>query len=160
MIIGYKAFHKGLINCFNQKLKVGKIYHANGDIIFNKNGFHMCTDLLGCLKYFDALTEDIDIAKVICYGNIHKYDDSFYDYENMYSCEYMIIDRVLTRKEIINYALNLDMESFIRFISLFRLTKEELIFFKKRFQKIERVLDYIKYYQENDKEVFNRKLEK
>lgn len=160
MIIGYKAFHKGLINCFNQKLKVGKIYHANGDIKFKKNGFHICANLEDTLKYFDAMTEDIDIAKVICYGNIDKYDDEFYGYYNMYSCEYMIIDRVLTRKEIINYALNLDSERVKKFISLFKLTREELLLFKNKFEQHEQVLEYIKYYQENDKEVFKRKLEK
>lgn len=105
------------------------------------------------------MTEDIDIAKVICYGNIDKYDDEFYGYYNMYSCEYMIVDRVLTRKEIINYALNLDSERVKKFISLFKLTREELILFKNKFEQYEQVTEYIQYYQENDKEVFKRRLQ-
>ena len=160
MIKGYKCFNQGLINVYGYKYEIGKIYHANGEIRFGNsgNGFHICTNLEDTLRYYDAMNEEVEIAIVTCYGNTHKYDDEYNGYYDMYACEYMIINKVLNHEEIINYALNLDGERIKRFISQFKLTPEELALFKQEFKNKEIVLDYITYYQENDKEIFRRKL--
>ena len=157
---GYKCFKKGLIDNYGHQYEVGKIYHVNGDIKFGDrgNGFHICSNLEDTLRYFDAMNEEIDITKVIGYGNVIKRDDEYNGFYDMYSCEYMAITKVLKRDEIITYALNLNKENVKRFISLFRLTKEEILLFKAKFSKDEDVLDHISYYQEKDLNVFRRKL--
>ena len=157
---GYKCFKKGLIDNFDNQYKIGKIYHASGEIRFGDkgNGFHMCSYLEDTLRYFDAMNDEVDIAKVIGYGNVVKRDDEYNGFYDMYSCEYMIITEVLKRDDIITHALNLDSRSVKRFISLFRLTKEEIVLFKNKFHKDEDVLDHISYYQEKDINVFRRKL--
>lgn len=161
MIVGYKCFNKGLINRYGCKFEVGKIYHIKGKIKFgnNGNGFHICLNLEDTLRYYDAMNEEVDIAQVICYGSIIENSDEYYGYYDMYACEYMIITKVLTRKDIIAYAIKLNSESAKRFISLFRLTPEEILLFKTKYQKNDNVLNFISYYQENDLEVFKGKLE-
>lgn len=159
MIIGYKCFDKGLINRYGIKFEVEKTYHINEEIIFGNhgNGFHVCTNLEDTLRYFDAMNDEVDIALVKCYGKMAKGEDDYYGYYDMYAVELMHIEKILTRKEIINYAIKLPEERLKRFISLFKLSKEEIILFKNKYNKKEQVLEYIKYYQENDKEVFQRR---
>ena len=162
MFNGYKCFDKGLINRYGTKFEVGKLYHTDNEIKFGNdgNGFHVCKRLEDTLRYFDAMNGEVDIAKVKCYGNYQKYEDEYNDYYDMYAFEYMIIDKVLTREEIINYGIHLYEMQVKRFISGFRLTKEEIIMFKEQFKKNQNILNTIAYYQEGDKEVFNRQYTK
>jgi len=44
-----------------------------------------------------------------------------------------------------------------RFIQTLSMTPEEVNLFKEKFKNNKELLDYIAYYQEQDKEVFNRK---
>lgn len=168
---GYKCFNKGLINRKGRKFETGKIYHTIGKVKYgNKgNGFHVAKHLEDTLKFFTKdddkgntiMNEDIDIAYVKCYGN---YDDIPNTYANeyagdydMYAYEYMEIEKVLTREEIIKYALNLYSDRLQRFLMYFKLTDEEKEMFKQIFKNNNNILDYIAYYQDNDKELFQRK---
>ena len=159
MINGYKCFYQGLTDNFGNKYEIGKTYHVDGEIKFGDrgNGFHICTNLEDTLRYFDTMNNEVEIAIVTCFGKTHKNNDEYNGYYDMYSCEYMIIDKILKREEIINYGLDLDNEHVKRFVSQFKLTKEEILLFKEKFKKEEIVLDLIAYYQENDKGVFKRK---
>lgn len=159
-IKGYKCFNKGLVNRYGVKFEIGKTYHAVGQIKYGNDGkgFHMCKNLEDTLRFFDAINGEIDICKVTGFGKLHKNDDNYNDFYDMYACEYLTIDELLTREEIIEYGLKLNEISVKRFISLIHLTDEEIALFKEKYQKNETVLNYIAYYQEGDKEVFNRKI--
>ena len=157
MFNGYKCFDKGLINRYGIKYEVGKLYHCDGQITFgnNGNGFHVCKRLEDTLRYFDAMNKEIDIAKVKCYGKYEEYEDDYNGYYDMYAYEYMEIEKVLTREEIINYGLKLYEFRAKRFISLYKLTPEEINLFKEKYQNNIDILNTIAYYQEGDKEVYN-----
>lgn len=45
---------------------------------------------------------------------------------------------------------------FIRFITGYKLTKEELEYFKNKYKNNINVLNHLKYYQEEDKETFKK----
>ena len=149
MFNGYKCFNKGLINRYGDKFEIGKLYHNENVIKFGNdgNGFHVCKRLEDTLRYFDAMNDEIDIAKVICHGTYDDYEDDYYGY--------MLIEKVLTRDEIIDYGLNLYENRAKRFISLFRLTPEEIQLFKEKYYRNIDLLNAIAYYQENDTDVYN-----
>lgn len=156
----YKCFNEDLTNRYGTKFDEKELYVANGDIRFGNdgNGFHVCKNLEDTLRFFDAFNKEVKIAKVNCFGRHCKVDDEYNEYYNMYSYQYMYIENVLTREEILRYVLKLPYNRAIRFISSIKLTTEEIDLIKMKFYKDKLVLDYIKYYQENDKEVFKRKL--
>ena len=158
MLTGYKCFDKGLINRYGQKFEVGKVYHCSKDIKFGNigHGFHICKNLEDTLRYFDAMKGEIDICLVECFGKYHEYEDDYYGYYDMFAFENIIIKKVLTREEIIEYALNLPAFKVVRFISLFKLTPEEIILFKNKYQKDHDVINTIAYYQEGDLNAFNK----
>ena len=62
----------------------------------------------------------------------------------------------LTRKEIMEYVDKLIDTRFIRFITGYKLTKEELEYFKNKYKNNINVLNHLKYYQEEDKETFKK----
>lgn len=157
MFTGYKCFNKGLVNRYGIKFEIGKIYHCDKEIKFGNDGhgFHVCKRLEDTLRYFDAMQAEVDICLVECYGKCDEQADDYYGYYDMYSFEYMIIKKILTREEIINYGLSLSGEQVERFISLFKLTKEEIDIFKYKFQKESLTLKFLSYYQEGNKNAFN-----
>ena len=161
MIEGYKCFNKGLINRYGDTFEIGKVYHADGIIQYgnNGNGFHFSTNLEDTLRYFDT-TKEFDICEVVGFGNIHQVNDEYNGYFNLYAVENILIKRLLTREEIINYALNLNDLRVCRFLMFFKLTAEEKILFLEKYQCNLMVLDTISYYQDNDKDVYKRKLAK
>ena len=55
-----------------------------------------------------------------------------------------------------SYADNLIDTRFIRFIQGYKLTKEEKEYFKNKYINNRLVINYLKYYQEDDLEVFER----
>ena len=157
MFYGYKCFNKGLINRYGIQFEVGKTYHCDGEIKFgnNGNGFHVCRRLEDILRYFDAMTGKVDICKVICYGKYAKGEDEYNDYYDMFAFEYMIIQKIMTREEIINYGLGLYEMQAKRFVSQYKLTEEEIAIFKNRFQRSSHILNTISYYQEGNLNAFN-----
>ena len=157
MLSGYKCFNKGLVNKYGEVFEIGKVYHVNGDIKFHKNGFHMCTNLEDTLRYFDAFNEEVDITSVIGYGNINKYDDEYNEFFDMYSVEYLKLLTLLKREEIISYALKLPSMRLKRFISLFRLTKEELELFREKFNKDSMIQTTLDYYQDEKSKLYIKK---
>jgi hypothetical protein len=159
MFVGYKCFNKGLVNRYGIPFEVGKTYHTSGEISFgnNGNGFHVCKNLEDTLRYFDAMDDEVDIALVNCYGKYALGEDDYNGYYDMYAFEYMTILKVLTREEIIKYALSLNEIQVKRFISMYHLTPEEIALFKQKFAQYQQVLNTISYYQEGDTEAFTKK---
>ncbi len=158
MIIGYKCFNKGLTSRYGDKYEIGRVYHKDGIIAFSHNGFHMCLNLEDTLRYFDSFKEDIEIAQVVGSGMIHEYRDDYNAFYNVYVTEYLNIIHVLTREEIISYALNLDDFPLKRFISLYKLNKDEIELFKEKYKDNDYIISAINYYQENDLEIYKRKV--
>lgn len=158
MVEGYKCFNSDLTNRYGEKFEVGKVYSKEGTIKFGNdgNGFHICANLEDTLRYFDGFNE-IKIAKVILTGTIVCHEDEYNGYYDMYAGEYLYIEKVLTRQEIIDYALSLSNYRINRFISLFRLNEEEIKLFKEKFKNDQSILDTIAYYQENDHNVYKKK---
>lgn len=150
MVNGYKCFNKGLINRYGHKFEEGEIYHYVGDVKFHKSGFHMCSNLEDTLRYFDAFNDEVDIASVTGYGDINAYDDEYNGFYDMYAVEYLKINHVLTRDEIIEYALKLPEFQVKRFISLFKLTNDEIELFQDKFFNVKSVILTIDYYQNKD----------
>ena len=149
MINGYKCFNSGLVNQYGVKFYPKVIYHADGEIKFQQNGFHMCKKLEDTLRYFDSFNNSIEIANVIGFGRSHEYDDEYNEFFDMYATEYMIIRHVLNREEIMSYALKLSPMAMKRFISLYRLNEFELEIFKRKFYNDCYIMSSINYYQEN-----------
>lgn len=161
-IKGYKCFHANLINRYGQHFELGRLYKADGLIRFgnNGNGFHFCQNMEDTLRYFNAMQENVSICKVLGSGLIDEYYDDYYGYYNMFAAECLEIIKELTREEIIDYALNLSIIRAMRFLSLYKLTEEEKILFREKFQQELLVQDIISYYQDNDLDVFTKRKEK
>jgi len=160
MIIGYKCFNKGLINRYGKKFIIGQIYHVDKNVSFgnNKHGFHMCVNLEDTLRYFDS--ENIEIAEVIGFGNYELMEDEYNGFYDMYAVENLIIRKILSRDEIINYALNINEFRVQRFLQLFVLSEEEKLLFKEKYKDNKTILDIISYYQYHNLDTYTRKLKK
>ena len=117
----------------------------------------MCTNLEDTLRYFDAFNEEVDITSVIGYGNINKYDDEYNEFFDMYSVEYLKLLTLLKREEIISYALKLPSMRLKRFISLFKLTKEELELFREKFKKDSMIQTTMDFYQDEKSKLYIKK---
>lgn len=174
IIFGYKCFNKGLINRYGYQFEVGKTYHTDGIIKYGNhgNGYHIAKRLEDTLKFFTKddeygniiLNEDIDIVYVRCYGEYDEIPDNYeFDYAgdyDMYACEYMKIIKILTRDEILEYALSISSEQLKRFLMYFKLTEEEKVLFKEKYQNDNYILNYIAYYQDGNKEMFTKRRKK
>lgn len=155
-IKGYKCFNKNLINRYGKKFEVGKIYISSGVLKFGNNGFHMCKNIEDTFRYFDVFNNDVDVCLVSGSGKIIEYSDEYYGYYDMYCVEKIKIIDNLSREEIINIGLDLNKERVKRFVSLFRLTNDEIFLFKEKFEKYVEVLDAISYYQEGNTKIYKK----
>lgn len=157
MIEAYKCFNDGLVNQYGIKFQIGIVYHATDDIKFQKNGFHMCKNLEDTLRYFDSFNNNIEIAKVCGFGNIDKYEDEYNEFFDMYATEYMIINHVLTREEIVNYTNHISDMALKRFLSLYKLNKCELEYFKEKYKNNYMLMSTIDYFQKEEKILIKKK---
>ena len=157
IIVGYKAFNEGLINNYNKEFDLNKIYTIDGKIKYglNGNGYHMCLNLEDTLRYYQE--KEVNICLAVGFGDYEIFNDEYYGYYNMYSVENILLVKKLSRKEIINYMKNTNVERIKRFISLYKLTDSEIIEFKNINEEID---NYIDYYQYNKKDVFTLKKRK
>ncbi len=154
-IVGYKAFYKGFKNKYGKVFEVGKCYKVRDE--YKNTSYHFCKNLEDTLIYYRE--DDIVICEVIGYGDIIKYYNDYYGVYDVYASSEIKIVRVLSRKEIINMFLNMkDLDNrVIRFISLFKLNKEEIVLFKRIFKNNTMIMDAISYYQEGDVKVYERR---
>ena len=159
-IIGYKCFNKDMTNNYGVKFEVGKTYTVNEPIIFGLkgNGFHIAERLEDTLRYFDADKEEISICLVKGKDKIVESSDEYYGYYNLYAVQTLEILKKLSREEIIKIAFSLYETRLIRFISTFKLSKEEIELFKEIYKNNFNIISYIEYYQENDMDAFKKQL--
>ena len=156
-IIGYKSFNKDFETFNNIKMEPNKIYETDDNIKYHRHGYHFAERLEDTLRYVNGLEEEIIICRIKALGKIDWYDDEYYGYYDLGCTNKILIDKLLKREEIIDYALKLYEYRLIRFIRGYKLTKEELEFFKKTFINNDNIINNILYYQEKDYEVFNKK---
>ena len=84
-------------------------------------------------RYVDAVNENVEVAKVIGSGEIVEFNDEYYGYYDMYAASDLDVIKFLSREEIIKYFLNKNCLSVRRFVSLFRLTEDEINLFKLKY---------------------------
>ena len=158
-IRGFKAFHYPMKNRYGKVFEENHIYTIPGELRFgnNGNGFHFCKRLEDTLRYFPGMEEEISIAKVSALGRFLERNDEYNGYYDMYCTNKIRIDKILNRSEIVNPYLSLDEERVIRFLQGFCLTKEELEFFKLRYEDHPRIMDAISYYQEKNYDTYQKK---
>lgn len=156
-IIGYKCFNKNLLNRYGKKFKLGKIYITDGAIKFGNsgNGFHMCKNMEDTFRYFDAMNQEVELSLVKGSGTIVEYYDDYYGYYDMYAVEKLEILKVLSRSEIIEYALGLNDERLKRFLSGIKLTPDEIESILKLHSSKD-IKDTIDYYQKKKTDVYRR----
>ena len=131
-VLGYKAFNKDFTNRYGRHFEVGGTYSVKGDLSWGKygNGFHFCTNIEDCFRYYDPDTSII--AEVKGFGRMVKNDDEYYGYYDMYVCEKIEIIRLISRKEIISMMLEVDFDRQERFIRSYNLTEiEKELFYMK-----------------------------
>ena len=155
-MIGYKSFNADMTNRYGKKFEVGKIYTMDGTIKFgnNGNGFHMCKNMEDTFRYFDST--NIAVCKVNGFGKMQKYDDEYYGFYDMYAVENIEILKLLKRKEILEYMLDLYPERVMRFIQLFKLYDDEIVLFEDKFKSNSKVIEYIDYYQKGKCDVWTK----
>lgn len=153
-VIGFKCFQKGLINRFGQKMELDKMYEIKGEPKFMKQGFHMCENIEDTLRYFDGMNNEVDICKVTGYPNIYKYDDDYNEYYNMYSCQKIVINELLTRQEIIKQIENINELKINRFIYGYKLNNDEIKYLIEKYKNKPEILCHI-IYMYYDKDIYN-----
>ena len=156
---GYKSFKKRLVNHFGKEFELNKEYSVSGEIKFGNsgNGYHFAERPEDTLRYF-LNEDDVIIAEVTGRGKIVESYDDYNGYYDLYSAEKITIDRIIERKELI--LMFLEMGSNIRverFLKSYHLTEEEINLFKKKFEKNLSIKDIIAFYQEGDKDVYQRR---
>lgn len=161
-IKGYKVFSEDGINRYGMEFEEGKKYHVDGTISFgnNGNGIHFCKRMEDTFRYFDAMNGNVKVAEVIGSGDIVEFNDEYYGYYEMYAASDLEVLKFLSREEIIEHFLNRNELFVCRFVSLFKLTEEEILLFKTKFFDNISVLKAIAYYQEKDLDVYSRESNK
>lgn len=156
---GYKAFSKGLVNCYDMKFEVGKSYHVDGDIKFGVtgNGFHFCKNLADTLRYVNGIKEEIDICEVVGHGKIVEFYDDYYGYYDMYACSDLDVIRVIPREEIISMAYTMNEIQLERLFMGYKLTSDELKELRTLLNPYQKHLERtISYFQLGDKDAYGR----
>lgn len=156
---GYKAFYNNMQNRYGMDFEEGQTYSVEGPLKFGVqgNGFHYARRLEDTLRYFPAMEEKIRIAEVTSLGEQVEYNDEYYGYYDLFATKTIRIDKFLTREEIVDMYLVMDNDDrVIRFVAGFKLTPDEIELFKLRFGDRLRVMQALSYYQEQDKDIYNR----
>ena len=160
MVYGYKCFNGDMSNRYGKKFIVGKRYKVDGNIKFgvNGNGFHMCKNIVDVFRYYDTGNDDFMLCEVIGSGKIVSYDDEYNGYYDMYSAQNITIDRIIERKELVEMFLTTITSEprVFRFIQHYKLTEEEIEMFKLKYASSIKIMNAIKYYQEGQKDVYEK----
>lgn len=161
MLEGYKGLSKGLINAYGMKFELYKDYKVDiSEKILEYGvdgyGFHFAKRLEDCLRYYNGLDEEIEIAQVIALGELLESYDDYYGYYDLYVTNHIYIEHILTREEIINYIKNVNPLRIKRFIQGYKLTDEEIAIILKE-NNNNSIKDAINYYQYGKKYVYKRR---
>ena len=159
-IIGYKSLDKNYKDITGNILEENKIYHVDGNIIYGNggNGYHFAKNLEDTLRYQlnddDFLTRP-NIARVIGFGDIVESFDDYYGYYELYAASNIKILKYLKDDEIIAYALKLNETRMLRFVSLYKLSSDEIKLFKNKYLYVYLALLYYQMKIYNTYELFH-----
>jgi hypothetical protein len=108
----------------------------------------------------DGVVADIALTEVSHVDEVHpthaEGEDEQGYYDNYYAAKKLRIDKILTRKEILEYILKINNEfRVINFLMYFKLTDEEIDYFIARYDKSIKILKAILYYQKGMKDIYN-----
>lgn len=151
---GFKAFNSDMTNRYGKSFSVGCVYLSENIVKFKKYGYHMCKNFEDTLRYFDAMNGQISICSVIGFGLIDKYSDEYNGYYDMYAVQKIYIERKLERDELLQMAKNLNSFRLERFVSMFRLSDDEIQFLEPYPLNVS---DAIEYYQYGNKKVYAKR---
>ena len=99
-IKGYKVFNKGL-KCRDYNFNdVGSTHTYEGEPVLCKSGFHFCTVLEDCFKYYD-----ITPSMIICEVSATGYTDSESDCSKR-TCQSLTLIRQMTFDEVATHVTN------------------------------------------------------
>ena len=149
MIKGYKAYKKGLINQFGEQHEVGHTYKTDS-VQYEKSGFYFCPDLEDTLRFYDGFKEPIDIAIVEGSGETREFFDEYNETTSIAATELHVLS-IMTREEIISYALKLNEMRLKKFLAGFPLTEEEMVLFERKGPFYKQLIDY---FQRGKKDTF------
>ena len=145
---GYKALLKGLYNRYGFQYELNKKYELNGELKWNKNGFHFCKRPEDTLRYVDPYKDEIEIAKVIGSKEIVLYEDDYYGYYDMYASSEIELIGILKREEFFSNVINSRVPDRVsRMVSLMPLTDDEIEIVRTFYPNLE---FYINYYQNKE----------
>ena len=163
-IYGYKAFNKNLTNQYGEKYKIHKLY--TDPRINDGGGYHFCKNLED-VYFFYRDSDTTEIYHVCGRGKTYYYSNDYCGLYDVYATEKLIILDLATREEIINMFLNgknITQDRLLRFISFFKMSKEELLLFKNKYSNNDNIymnsnniMNYLSYYQEGNKDAFSKK---
>ena len=149
-----------LNNVFDTNIFQEEFFHPTSALLSNNysNDIRFAENLEDSLHNTNSMKEKVLVAEV---ETINKKDLVTYqrDYAtgNLYLTDSLVILRFLSRKKIIDMFLNMDSTIRVKnFVSSYKLTPFERSMFKNQFFNNPEIIDAILYYQENDKDVYNR----
>jgi len=154
-IKGYKAFDSNVKNLKDNVLVSSLEY--NNDLIQSK--FSFAKNIEDSLKFQvnSKNKENPIITQVTGLGSTKRIDSEYYEFFNLYNSSDIIINKVLTEKEVIEKALMLSYDRMERFVSMYHLNDDYIKLFKNKsinvdlallyFQK--NILDIYKLYYES-----------
>ena len=148
-IHGYKAFHSDMSNMCGLVFEEGKTYTSIG-----RGGFHYCTKLEDTYPNFFG-HKDVRIAEVTGFFD-ENYPEKFQKCTLQLAHE-LRVDRILPRKEVMDYILQCDAKEIDDFIMLYALNPEEREYLLNYFANDQKKLDAILKFQKTEEEK-NREL--
>lgn len=158
-ITGYKAFNQDMTNQYGKTFEEGKTYRVTGEIKkgTHGNGYHFAANLEDSIHFIlDDDHKEVVVAKVTGEGIIKIFTSEDGSFEDLYVTNQLTIDHILSREEIITHMLEKHPIYAQRFIIKFPLSKEEQLLFKEQFKNDISFQKALAYYQEGDKEVYQR----
>lgn len=151
---GYKAMNYDYSSRFGDTYEIGKTYTKEGQIIYQKNGFHFCVNPEDTLRYFNGFN-DFRMALVNGEGDLYERIDEEYEFYGCYVCRTLTFIREIPREELFNIIINSNEIRVKRFVTLSELSEEEKEEVLYRYPNLKEIIDY---YQ-NKEFVLKRKLD-
>lgn len=158
-ITGYKAFNIDMTNQYGMKFEEGKTYTISGEVRkgTHGNGYHFAKNLEDSIHFIiDDKHDNVVVAKVTGKGNIQTFSTEDKEFDDLYVASSLTVDHIMTREEVIHHMLEKNVISAQHFIRKFPLNAEEQHSFKTKFSGDIGFQRAMAYYQEGDKEIYNR----
>ena len=150
---GYKAFENGLTTTHGFTYELGEKYYQEGEIKWQKNGFHFCENPEDSLRYIDAFNNDYTIAEVEGSGEVLVRADEYEEFFNLYVASEITIKRIVPREEVFADVISSSQDRTKRLIVLSKLNEDEKEIIRELYPELSGTINY---YQ-NDSYALTRK---